>query len=100
MQFPFSVIVSMHTIFGIFVTLFHSNNVMLICFSLSVSALTFLIMNFTMLVQIVTSTMRLAIVFFPTIESSTEDWYEMHVGTGVSDHWTGIWNGMMEWKME
>ena len=34
MQFPFSVIVSMHTIFGIFVTPFHSNNVMLIRFSL------------------------------------------------------------------
>ena len=71
----------MHTIFGIFVTPFHSNNVMLIRFSLSVSALTFLIMNFTILVQIVTSAKRLTIAFFPTIESSTRDWYEMHVGT-------------------
>ena len=65
MQFPFSVIVSMHTIFGIFVTPFHSNNVMLIRFSLSVSVLTFLIMNFTILVQIVKSAMGLAIAFFP-----------------------------------
>ena len=70
MQFPFSVIVSMH----------HSN-VMLIHFSLSVSALTFLIMNFTILVQIVTSAMWLAIAFFPTIESSTGEWYEMYVET-------------------
>ena len=66
MQSPFSGITSMHTIF---VTPFHSSNVMSIHFSLSVLALTLLIMDFTILVQMVTCAMQLTIAFFPTIES-------------------------------
>ena len=60
-----------------FVTPFHSSNVMSIHFSLSVSALTLLIMDFTILVQIVTCVMQLTIACFPTIESSTGEWYEI-----------------------
>ena len=71
MQSPFSGIISMH---AIFVTLFHSNNVMLIHFLLSVSALTLLIMDFTILVQIVTCVMQLTIACFPTMKSSTGEW--------------------------
>ena len=62
-------------------TPFHSNNVLSIHFSLSVSALNLLIMDFKTLGQIVTCAMQLTIACLPTIESSTEDWYEMHVGT-------------------
>ena len=58
MQFLFSVIISMHTIFVIFVTPFHTNNVMLIHFSVFVSTLTVLIMDFKTLGQIVTCAMR------------------------------------------
>ena len=78
MQSPFSGIISMHTIF---VTSFHSSNVMSIHFSLSISALTLSIMDFTTLGQIVTCMMQLTIVCLPTIESSTGERYEMHVET-------------------
>ena len=27
-------------------------------------------------------------------------WYFNLCSWGVSNHWTGIWNGTMEWKME
>ena len=68
----------MHTIF---VTPFHSSNVVLVHLPVSISALTLLIMDFKTLGQIVTCAMRLTIVCFPRVEPSTGEWYEMHVET-------------------
>ena len=68
----------MHTIF---VTPFHSSNVVSVHLPVSMSALTLLIMDFTILVQIATCAMRLTIACFPRVEPSTEEWYEMHVET-------------------
>ena len=72
----------MHTIF---VTPFHISNVVSVHLPVSISALTLLIMDFTILGQIVTCMMRLTIVCFPTIEPSTGEWYEMHVGIRQSN---------------
>ena len=79
MQSPFSGIASMHTVF---VTPFHSSNVMSIHFSLSVSALTLLIMVLKHLVKLLHAQCGSPLRVYPQyIESSTGDWYEMHVGT-------------------
>ena len=59
----------------IFVTPFHSSNVVSVHLPVSISALTLLIIDFTILGQIATCAMRLTIAFFPTIESSTEELY-------------------------
>ena len=32
--------------------------------------------------------------------STTKGIYKHDILTGVSNRWTGIWNGTMEWKME
>ena len=67
--------------YTIFVKPFHSSNVVSVHFPVSVSALTLLIMDFTIPGQIATCAMRLTIVCFHTVEPSTEEWYEMHVET-------------------
>ena len=64
----------MHTIF---VTPFHSSNVVLVHLPVSISTLTLSMMDFTILGQIVTCMMQLTIVCFPRVEPSTGEWYEI-----------------------
>ena len=64
-----------------FCNTFHSSNVVSVHLPVSVSELTLLIMDFTILGQIATCAIRLTIVCLPRVEPSTEEWYEMHVET-------------------